>query len=229
MPSPTGRGPSGAEAQDVTLALLWEEYRRADPEGYGSAGSASSTGAGMTGSHEMRETTSRASGSSSIMPARRPVIDAATGAVRQTQLPSRRSVGRVYLCSLPGRRPPDERSGRTAVVGLRPRPESLPRQPHRRLVDAWHAMNRRATFADAILDRLVLSPSPRPRRPLDAQAQGRRRVPRGPGHDRRAQPDARPRASTGPSRARRRVSPEIGTPRRARDPPIDDGDGLRRA
>ena len=37
---------------------------------------------------------------------------------------------------------------------------------------------------------------------------------------------AAPDASTGTSRARRRVSPEIGTPRRARDPPIDDGDGL---
>ena len=41
--------------------------------------------------------------------------------------------------------------------------------------------------------------------------------------------DARPYASIGTSRARRRVSPEVGTPRRARAPPIDDGDGLHRA
>ena len=70
---------------------------------------------------------------------------------------------------------------------------------------------------------------PRPRRPVDAQAQGRRRNPAGPAMTAARHLDARPRASTGPSRARRRVSPEIGTPRRARDPPIDDGDGLRRA
>ena len=97
-------------------------------------------------------------------------------------------------------------------------------------VDAWHAVIDEPTFADAILDRLVHTAY---RLDLDGPSmrklEGRRRKPRRPGHDRRAQPDARPRASTGPSRARRRVSPEIGTPRRARDPPIDDGDGLRRA
>ena len=74
-------------------------------------------------------------------------------------------------------------------------------------VDAWRAVIDDPTFADAILDRLVHTayrfdldgPS---MRKLKAGGGSRR-----PDHDRRAQPDARPRASTGPSRARRRVSP----------------------
>ena len=69
------------------------------------------------------------------------------------------------------------------------------------------------TFADAILDRLVhtayrLDLEGPSMRKLKSAAETRR-----PGHDRRAEPDARPRASTGPSRARRSVSPEIGPPR----------------
>ena len=89
---------------------------------------------------------------------------------------------------------------------------------------------------------------PRARRAVDAQARGgrgracvrqcggdgsktttppsQRREPR---NDRRAQHPARPRGSTGTSRARRCVRLVAVTPRRARVPPVDYGDGLRRA
>jgi hypothetical protein len=82
-------------------------------------------------------------------------------------------------------------------------------------LDAWHAV-----IGEPHLRRRHPRPPgphrlpPRPRRPVDAQAEGWRRDTR-PGHERHAPPDARPRASTGPSRARRRASPELGTPRRA--------------
>jgi len=52
---------------------------------------------------------------------------------------------------------------------------------------------------------------------ISSKQLGRRNDP----HD---QPDARPRAPTGTSRAQRSVSLVVGTPRRARVPPFDDGD-----
>ncbi len=83
-----------------------------------------------------------------------------------------------------------------------------------------HAVIDEPTFADAILDRLVHTAY---RLDLDGPSMRKLKAPAEPAqpsHDRRAPLHARPRASTGPSRARRRVSHEIGTPRRARGPPI---------
>ena len=111
-------------------------------------------------------------------------------------------------------------------------------------VATWHEVIGEPTLGDAILDRIVhnayrleldgpsmrklkaseatepAAPVPTPR-PM-ASHKGSKEM------KRRARRSGRPRGSTGTSRARRCVS-RGGTPRRARVPPIDYGDGLRRA
>jgi DNA replication protein DnaC len=112
-------------------------------------------------------------------------------------------------------------------------------------LDSWHDVIDEPTFADAILDRVraALEPmalGPHSTTPTASNSMGRpcvssrsaQRLPptskRSRRNDPHDQPNARPRAPTGTSRAQRSVSLVVGTPRRARGPPVDDGDGLRR-
>jgi DNA replication protein DnaC len=112
-------------------------------------------------------------------------------------------------------------------------------------VATWHEVIGEPTLGDAILDRIDPTPTgsnstarrcasskpvrqpSRPRCPR-RQPPSMASPPREQGNEPQTSPTDRPRGSTGTSRARRCVS-RRGTPQRARVPPVDYGDGLRRA
>ena len=110
-------------------------------------------------------------------------------------------------------------------------------------VTTWHEVIGEPTLGDAILDRIVHNayrleldgPSMRKIKASEATEPERRpwrrpqpmaSRPREQRNEAQTQRPGRPRGSTGTSRARRCVS-RGGTPRRARVPPVDYGDGLQ--